>query len=169
MKNKKTTKKATKKAKKPAKKLDLSKIPENFPDGVAIPQWVREAYASGAIPMSSQDKPVDAQPPSADTRTQDAAKSMPGETWSEAGEKLSESEMNQYLKEFYRSNAFRAYKQYIGHRLQLVTDSMFSTDPYKEATKMAQQQGIRQGLIDVEGYIISLLELEKSETQKNQQ
>mgnify|MGYP001558790599 CR=1 FL=1 len=167
----KTVKKVIKKGKKVPKTIDLSGIPEKFPDGVAIPNWVREMYAQGTLPKTlipPEEKSAEAPLPSADSRVQNAERQMPEETWQESAP-MTDQEMATYLKEFYRSNVFKAYKQYINLRLQIVTNALHSTDPIKEPTQMARQQGIRLGLIDVEGFIISLLELEKKENEKNQQ
>lgn len=164
-------KKPVKKAKKSQKQVDLSNIPERFPDGIAIPQWVREMYATGKLPQTlvKVDKVPETHMPSADARVTDAERRMPEETWAQAGEKLTQEQMNLALKEFYRSNLFRAYKQYVDIRLQLVSDALHNIDPVKDPTNMARHQGTRLGLIDVEGYIISLLELEKKSQEKNEQ
>lgn len=174
MKNTKTkAKKPVKRAKKVLKQIDLSDIPERFPDGIAIPQWVREMYATGKLPQTlltkEEKKDPEAPMATADARVTDAERRMPEETWAQAGEKLPQDEMNRYLKDFYRSPAFKAYKQYIDFRLQLVSDALHNIDPVKDPTNMARHQGTRLGLIDVEGYIISLLELDKKMQEKNEQ
>lgn len=81
-------------------------------------------------------------------------------------EEMEESEMNALLKRFYYSMEWQAYTRYINARLQLVTNSLISTDPYKDATKMARDQGIRLGLIDLTGYMVSLLNLEKQQEEQ---
>ena len=163
-------KKPVKKAKRSQKEVDLSKIPEKFPDGNVIPQWVREMYATGKLPQTliAKKEQPDASPASPDTRVTDAEQQMPDEIWQEEGQ-FPLDQVNQHLKDFYRSNAFKAYKQYIGSRLQIVSDALHTTDPVKDPTAMARQQGIRLGLIDLEGYIISLIELEKEKTNRSQQ
>lgn len=91
-----------------------------------------------------------------------------GEKVKAQAEEMSDSEMNALLKHFYYSMEWQAYTRYINARLQLVTNSLISTDPYKDATKMARDQGIRLGLIDLTGYMVSLLNLEKQEEEQGQ-
>lgn len=162
---KKPAKKPVKKAKRQPKAIDVSKIPDRTPDGMEIPLWVREMYATGKLPQTlvppkQPEQTTDVQQPAADSR-------RPAEEGQKAGEELTDSEMNIALKEFYRSNLFHAYQKYINARLSIVDNFLRTTDAIKEPTEMARKQGIRLGLIDLEGYIISLIELEKREEAKN--
>lgn len=169
--NKKSSKKPSKTLKKAKKrqKKDLNNIPEVWPNGVKIPLYIREMMASGQISYSDiQLKAMEAMKPPAQLADEPPKAAPVVEKTMESGEELSDSEMSSLLKEFYNSRVWKAYKIYINRRLQLVTDAMFSTDPYKDTTKMAQQQGIRLGLIDVEGYIVSLLNLERKNLEENQ-
>lgn len=69
---------------------------------------------------------------------------------------MTDGEMETLLLEFADTRFFQAYARYIGIRMGLAEQALFSLDPFKQPTETARNQGIRFGLMDLDGYIIEL-------------
>lgn len=74
---------------------------------------------------------------------------------------MTEEEMADVVVDIKGSKFWIAYKKYILARMKIVESSLYTMDPYKQSTELARNQGIRMGLMDFEGYIISLEEHRK--------
>lgn len=66
---------------------------------------------------------------------------------------MTEVEMNDLLLELESLAVYPAMKKYVEYREKLVYDALRSTDPFKNPTEVARNQGIRLGLFDVFEYI----------------
>lgn len=77
-------------------------------------------------------------------------------------ESMTIEEMSELLINIKGSPLWIAYKKYIGSRMQMVESALYTMDPYKQSTETARNQGIRMGLMDFEGYLISLEEHRKN-------
>ena len=72
---------------------------------------------------------------------------------------MTDEEMSNILFDFRGSLFWPAYKKYTLARLNFADDSLRTMDPFKQNTELARNQGIRFGLLDLEGYIVSLTEI----------
>lgn len=69
---------------------------------------------------------------------------------------MDRDEMNDLLLGLKDSKIWYAYKKYTRIRLEKADEALRTLDPVTQATEIARTQGIRMGLLDVEGYILSL-------------
>lgn len=84
-----------------------------------------------------------------------------GDSERERIENMTNDEMSDVLLGIKDSIVWIAYKKYILSRMKIVETSLFTLDPYKQTTETARNQGIRMGLMDFEGYLLSLEEVRK--------
>lgn len=68
-------------------------------------------------------------------------------------EELTDKQVADLLVELVKTPFWKAINIYTAQRCALVNESFFSLDPFKEMTKMAQNQGIRMGLIDLGEFV----------------
>jgi len=78
-------------------------------------------------------------------------------------EKMTNEEMLGLLREFSKSDYFKAVVKYTVEREKAVVDTIFSIDVDKKPGDVAKAQGIRAGLNDLTIGIIGLLENEQEE------
>ena len=82
---------------------------------------------------------------------------------------MTPKEMEMFLIDLYSTQYWQAIKRYIDARRKLVEDSLMTIDPFQHPTSMAKNQGIRLGLIDLEGAIIEAIDKrKKKENEQNQ-
>lgn len=67
---------------------------------------------------------------------------------------MDEKKMIELLVKLTNTPYWEAIKFYCNGRAIFVDQSLRSIDPFKEPTKMAQNQGIRIGLFDLENYML---------------
>lgn len=88
---------------------------------------------------------------------------LDGETEDEQIASMTNDEMMYLLLDLKGSKAWIAYKKYILSRIELIENGLRTLDPNTQGTEMSRNQGIHMGLMDVEGYIISLEEFRKKD------
>lgn len=81
---------------------------------------------------------------------------------------VTKNQMYDLLVALYQTPYWPAMKWYSTARCAYVDNSLRSIDPFKEPTKMAQNQGIRMGLLDLEGFVVEEIDRRKKENAKLQ-
>jgi len=79
-----------------------------------------------------------------------------------SNKEMSDEVMWELLLSLEETNYWLAVRRYIYYRVKVVEGGLISTDPFKEPTTMARNQGIRIGLLDLESQIL----VEKEERKK---
>lgn len=73
-------------------------------------------------------------------------------------ELISQSEMEQLLYELSKTQMYQAMLKYNRARDAFIISSLATSDPFKDPTKVARDQGVRMGLYDIEGAIVQIVE-----------
>ena len=81
-------------------------------------------------------------------------------------EEMPEYEMKEWLIELHNTIYWLAIKRYNLLRRGVIDNSLHTIDPVKEPTQIARNQGIGQGLIDLETYIEEEIDRRKTAAAK---
>lgn len=91
---------------------------------------------------------------------------LKGDTIEEQMENMGDNEMSSLLNDLRDTRMWVAYKKYIKSRMKIVETGLYTMDPYKQSAEIARSQGIRMGLLDLEGYLLSLDEIKKRDMEE---
>ena|SRR3990167_3774979 len=90
--------------------------------------------------------------------------SLEGNNMTSEYENMTEKEMNDLILALDGTEGLAAIKKYIVYRETLINNALRSTDPFKNPTEIARNQGIRLGLYDLLEYI-ELLKRQRKEAE----
>jgi len=77
---------------------------------------------------------------------------------------MTDEQMKNLLLEFETTPHWIAYLKYVNSRLSLAQSGVNISDPFKEPTNIARNQGVMMGLIDTQNAVIMLVHQRAQET-----